>query len=225
MTPRQMAFDLGAQENLLRAGFFPSPANAEALAQIEQWPDWPQGRLLLIGPTGAGKTHLAHIWAAATGATILPAQGLPDHDPTTLPLRLVIEAADETAGLPAHEEALFHVMNRQLSEGGQLLLTALTPPRDWGLDLPDLLSRVQSMAIAILQPPDDALLSAVLIKLFADRQIAVPPNLIPYLASRMERSIAAARTLVAELDARALALGRPVTRALAAELLDSAGLG
>lgn len=223
--PRQMAFDLGSGESFTRAEFFPSPANAAALAALGDWAQWPQGRLLLIGPAGAGKTHLAHIWVAEAEAVRLPAAALPGLNPTTLPLRLVVEDADTLAGFPAHEEALFHLLNRMASAGGHLMLTAQTPPRDWGLALPDLLSRLQSMPIARLDPPDDALLSAVLVKLFADRQIAVPPNLIAYLASRMERSIAAARQLVAALDARALALGRPVTRALAAELLDSAGPG
>lgn len=223
--PRQLAFDLGLQENLSRDGFFPSGANAAGLAAIAAWQGWPQRRHLLIGPAGAGKTHLAHIWAAEAGAEILRATTLPQYDPTSLPAHLVVEDADEMAGLPAHEEALFHALNHQLASGGTLLITARTPPRDWGLGLPDLLSRAQSIAIARLDAPDDALLSAVLVKLFADRQIAVPPNLIPYLAARMDRSIAAARHLVAALDARALALGRPVTRALAAELLDSPDQG
>jgi chromosomal replication initiation ATPase DnaA len=217
--PRQLAFDLGATENFSRAGFFPSPANAAAVAVLADGSLWPQHRLLLIGPAGAGKTHLAHIWADESGAEILAASALPDLDPTTLPARLVVEDADTVAGLPTHEEALFHTLNHQMNSGGQILLTARQAPRDWELRLPDLLSRMQSIAIARLEAPDDALLSAVLVKLFADRQIAVPPNLIPYLAARMDRSIAAARHLVAALDAHALALGRPVTRALAAELL------
>lgn len=224
-SPRQMAFDLGLHEDFSRDGFFPSPANAAALATIAGWTDWPLRRLLLIGPGGAGKTHLAHIWAAEAGAMLLPATDLAPHDPTALPLAVVVEDADEMAGLPAHEEALFHLINHMAAAGGHLLLTAQRPPRDWGLALPDLLSRLQATAIARLDPPDDALLSAVLVKLFADRQIAVPANLIPYLTARMDRSIAAARHLVATLDARALALGRPITRALAAELLDSADQG
>lgn len=228
-SPRQMAFDLGQHEDFSREGFFPSPANAAALATVAGWKDWPLRRLLLIGPDGAGKTHLAHIWAAEAGAMILPATDLATdlapHDPTALPLAVVVEDADEMAGLPAHEEALFHLINHMAAAGGQLLLTAQHAPRDWGLALPDLLSRLQATAIARLDPPDDALLCAVLVKLFADRQIAVPPNLIPYLTARMDRSIAAARHLVATLDARALALGRPITRALAAELLDSTDQG
>ena len=225
MTPRQMAFDLGAQETYARADFFPSPSNAQAWVTVEDWQNWPLGRMLLIGPAGAGKTHLTHIWATSAGAQIIPAQKLAALDPTALPPAIAVEDADQAAGLGNLEEALFHLMNHLHNSGGRLLVTAKTPPRDWGIGLPDLLSRLQAMPISHLSPPDDALLSAVLVKLFADRQITVPPNLIPYLAARMERSIAAARHLVATLDARALALGRPVTRALAAELLDSAELG
>lgn len=225
MKPRQMAFDLGTQETYSAAGFFPAPANAAAFAAVMHWQGWPQGRMLLIGPAGAGKTHLAHIWAEAVGAEIVPAAALPGLDPTTLPPHLVIEDADQVAGQPEAEEALFHSHNRVVNAGGLLLVTAPTPPRDWGLHLPDLISRMQALPLARLEPPDDALLSAVLVKLFSDRQITVPPNLIPYLVARMERSIAAARQLVAGLDARALAAGRPITRALAAEWLDSADHG
>lgn len=220
-----MAFDLGQNEAFDRAHFFPSPANAAAWAAVDDWQSWPMGRLLLIGPEGAGKTHLAHIWAAEAGATLITATALAGTDPTTLGSMVAVEDADALAGQPSGEEALFHLHNMVVNAGGRLLLTARTAPRDWGVTLPDLLSRLQAMPLARLDPPDDALLSAVLVKLFADRQIAVPPNLIPYLASRMERSIAAARQLVAALDARALAEGRAVTRALAAELLDSAGNG
>lgn len=225
MTSRQMAFDLGQQETFARADFFASPANAAGWQAIQDWPHWPLGRLLLIGPSGSGKTHLAHVWAAETGAQRVSASGLDDSDPSALGARLVVEDAETVAGHPAREEALFHLHNMVGAAGGLLLITAKAPPRDWGLGLPDLLSRLQAMPVARLESPDDALLSAVLIKLFADRQIAVPPNLIPYLASRMERSIAAARQLVAALDAHALALGRPVTRALAAEVLDSMARG
>ena len=223
--PRQMAFDLGQRETFARADFFPSPANAAGWAAVMGWQGWPMGRLLLCGPAGSGKTHLAHVWAAEAGAMLMPARALIGADPTTLPPRLAVEGAEALAGDPAGEEALFHTLNRLAAIDGRLLLTARHAPRDWGLRLPDLLSRLQSMALARLSPPDDALLAAVLVKLFADRQIAVPPNLIPYLSARIERSIAAARAIVAALDARALGEGRPVTRALAAELLDSADNG
>jgi chromosomal replication initiation ATPase DnaA len=216
---RQLAFDLPAQEAFRRADFYPSAANAEALAVIDHWPDWPGAKLLLIGPAGSGKTHLAHLWAEAAGAQIIAARDLAQADlPALAAGPVAVEDADRIGGNRGAETALFHLHNMLAGQG--LMVTANTPPRDWNLCLPDLQSRLQAASIATLAPPDDALLSAVLVKLFNDRQIAVPPNLISYLVQRMDRSIAAARALVAELDASALALGRPVTRALAAEVLD-----
>ena len=213
---RQLTFDLPAPAALTRADFFVSPSNALALQTVEGWADWPGRKLLLVGPEGAGKTHLAQIWAAMAGAVILRAADLAETDLGALAgQRVAVEDADRIG--PA-ETALFHLHNL-VTGSGALLLTAATPPRDWGLTLPDLASRMQAAAIARLDAPDDALLSAVLIKLFADRQIAVPANLIPYLVSRMPRSIGAARALVTALDAHALALGRPITRQLAAEVL------
>lgn len=219
MSVRQLAFDLPHPETYRRESFFVSPANAAALAAVEADAGWPGGKLVLAGPAGTGKTHLAHLWAAASGARLIAARHLRSDSLRDLGPRVAVEDADEVAGEPAAEEALFHLHNLILP-AGRLLVTARTPPRDWGLRLPDLLSRMQAAGLARLDEPDDALLSAVLVKLFADRQIAVPLALIGWLVSRMERSIAAARDLVARLDARALAEGRPVSRALAAELLD-----
>lgn len=220
---RQLAFELPSTEAMSRAAFFVSPVNALALAALDGWRDWPSGKMLLVGPAGAGKTHLAHIWAAEVGAVRVQGATLAGADLPALAAvgRVVVEDAQGLAGDPAAEAALFHLHNL-LAGQGALLATASCPPRDWGLALPDLMSRMQAAPVTRLEAPDDALLSAVLVKLFADRQLAVAPNLIAYLVTRMPRSIAAARALVADLDARALALGRPVTRALAAEVLDSA---
>lgn len=216
---RQLAFDLPSPEAMTREHFFVAPSNALALATVDSWQTWPGRKLLLVGPEGAGKTHLAQIWAAQAEAVILPADTLDRQDIASLTGRaVVVEDADQ---IGTAEAQLFHLHNL-VTTTGALLLTARTPPRDWGLTLPDLKSRMQATPIAQLDGPDDALLSAVLVKLFADRQIAVPANLIPYLISRMPRSIGAARALVAALDARALAAGRPITRALAGEVLDHA---
>lgn len=215
---RQLAFDLPNAEAMTRDHFFVAPSNALALQTVERWQDWPGRKLLLVGPEGAGKTHLAHIWAALAEAAILPAASLGDADIASLSGRaVVVEDADR---IGPQEAQLFHLHNLATTTGA-LLLTARTPPRDWGLRLPDLISRMQATPIATLDAPDDALLSAVLVKLFADRQVAVPANLIPYLVTRMPRSIAAARALVAALDSRALAEARPITRALAGEVLDA----
>ncbi len=219
--PRQMAFDLGGSVRLRREDFFVAECNAQALQAIEAWNQWPGGKLVLVGPRGAGKTHLAHIWASAAEAVLVAGRDLAGADLTLLGPRVVVEDAEQIAGDHLAEAALFHLHNLILPTG-RLLITANALPRDWGLALPDLVSRVQAAGVARLNPADDALLSAVLVKLFADRQIAVPPNLISYLVPRIERSLAAAAGVVALLDAAALAQGRAVTRAFAAELLDTA---
>ena len=220
--PRQLAFDLPVRAALGRSDFLVAAPNAVALATLEGG-NWPQGKLILVGPEGAGKTHLTHVWAAAETAAVVAASDLADADIPALAARgvVAIEDADRIAGDASAENALFHLHNLTLAEGGRLLVTARRAPGGWGLILPDLASRMQAAGIATIAPPDDVLLSAVLVKLFADRQLSVPPALIPWLVQRMDRSFAGAQRLVAALDARALAEGRPVTRALAQAVLDS----
>ncbi|MBK5928794.1 chromosomal replication initiator DnaA [Rhodobaculum claviforme] len=220
---RQLAFDLPAPPSLRRDDFFVAPSNALALRTVEGWADWPGGKLALAGPAGSGKTHLAHIWAAQAGAVLLPGAALAGADIGRLAARarVAVEDASDVAGDPAAERALFHLHNLILAEGGRLMLTDAAPPARWPVGLPDLASRLAATPTAALEAPDDALLSAVLVKLFADRQVAVPAALIPWMVARMERSLAAARDLVARIDARALAEGRPVSRPLAAAVLDS----
>lgn len=210
----QLTFDLPLRPALGRDAFFVSPANALALRRIDGWRDWPGGRLILTGPGGAGKSHLAHVWAADSGAEISP--GLPAQDPAPA---LVIEDADRLTGNGPAEEALFHLLNRMAETGGHLLMTARTAPARWRIGLADLESRLLACDTVALAPPDDALLSALLVKLFADRQIRIEAELVPYLVARMDRSAAAARALVEALDAAALKGGRPVNRRLAREVL------
>jgi chromosomal replication initiation ATPase DnaA len=218
---RQLAFDLPGTEARSRADFLVAPSNALALEMLDRPATWPQGRLILVGPEGSGKTHLAHIWAAETGALLLSGTTLAGIDIDRMAQGpAVLDDADRLAGDAAAEAALFHLLNF-MGPGQSLLLCAQRPPRDWGIALPDLFSRLQAAPIALLHPPDEALLSAVLVKLFADRQVTVASNLIPYLVSRMPRQISSARQLVAGLDARALAESRPITRQLAGEVLDS----
>lgn len=219
---RQLAFDLPLKQAQGREDFFVAPANALALATLDTPQAWPGRRMLLIGPEGAGKSHLAQIWADAEGALLLAARDLAEADIPTLATRsVVLEGAEVIAGNAADEEALFHLYNLTQAEGGTLLLTARIPPRDWGIVLPDLASRMQALASVRISPPDDALLTAVLVKLFNDRQLTVAPQLIDWLVTRMDRSLATARRLVAALDARALAEGRKISRQLAGEVLDS----
>jgi chromosomal replication initiation ATPase DnaA len=223
----QLSFRLPARPALGRGDFFISPANAAAVAAIEDEAGWPLGKLALVGPEGAGKTHLAHVWAADHEARIVGAADLPRADLPGLAAarRVAVEDMDRAAGQPEAELALFHLHNLLLSGGGRLLLTGLSPPALWPVALPDLKSRLEATATATLAPPDDALLAAVLVKLFADRQIAIAPPLVEYLVPRIDRSFAAARTIVDRLDRTALSEGRPVTRALAARLLDKTSPG
>lgn len=222
---RQLAFDLPARESFRRDEFFVSSTNALALAALDGG-DWPGGRLVLAGPQGSGKTHMARMWAAEQSAAVTDGAALAETDVAALAAagRVVVEDAEAVAGNRAAEEALFHLHNL-VCPAGRLLLTARAPVRDWGLGLADLESRLAAAPVAALALPDDALLAAVLVKLFADRQVEVPAPLIPWLVRRMERTIGAARALVAALDALALAEGRPITRRLAAEVLDKAPEG
>lgn len=221
---RQIPFDLPVRHARGRDDFFVAPANALALATLDAPEGWPAGRMLLIGPEGAGKSHLAAIWATAQGeAEVIAAPYLSNDDAPRLAAAraAVVEDAQRLAGSAPGEEALFHLINLMAAEGGRLLLTADAPPRDWGLVLPDLKSRLEATALARIEPPDEALMAAVLVKLFADRQMVVAGHIITWLVPRMDRSLGQARRLVAELDARTLAQGCAVTRPMAAEVLDS----
>jgi chromosomal replication initiation ATPase DnaA len=222
MTVRQLAFELPVRPALGREDFFVSEANAAALAALDAWGHWPGGKMMLTGPEGAGKTHLAHVWAGLSGAAIVRAADLAGADVAALARAPVaVEDADRIAGDRAAEAALFHLHNLALAEGRALLVTARDAPGRWGLALPDLESRLQAAGHARLLPPDDALLTALLAKLFADRQLTPSPATLTYVMRRIDRSFAAAAAAVARLDQAALAAQRPLTRALAAEVLDA----
>jgi len=216
----QLTFDLPLRVSLSRGDFFVSEANAAALAAIDRWPDWPSGKLLLTGPQGAGKSHLASLWAERAKAMIVSARALPATALDDLAGRnVVLEDADALAGVAEAEAAAFHLHNLVLAEGGQLLVTASAAPARWGIGLPDLASRMQGTQLVAIAPPDEPLLAAVLVKQFADRQIDAPANLVQYLVARIDRSFKAAGEIVAALDALALSEARPVSRKLAARLL------
>ena len=217
----QLGFDLQSVPALGRSDFLVAPSNAVAVAMIEGWRDWQRGKFVLTGPEGSGKTHLAHVWAASSGARIVSAIDLSTCKiPALAQTAIAVENVPEIAGDPEAQTALFHLHNLVLAEGHPLLLTGAGPSVAWGLTLPDLASRIAAAPSAALEPPDDTLLAAVLAKLFADRQITPKADLIPYLILRIDRSFAAARDVVAALDAASLAQKRPVSRTLAARLLD-----
>ena len=195
--------------------FMPSASNEAALAAVERWPEWLDRVLLIVGPEGAGKSHLARIWAARADADILSPTDLGGDLDLLVRRNAVVEDADR-AGLP--EPALFHLLNLVRERGLSLLVTARSAPAGWSLATADLLSRLRLAPIVEIAPPDDALMRAVLVKLFADRQLAVDAALVDWLALRLERSLDSARRAVAALDRAGLDAGRRITRALAADL-------
>ncbi len=218
---RQLSFDLPGRTALGRDDFFVSPANANAVAMVEGWQNWPARKLMLIGPRAAGKTHLAHVWANLSGAQIVPAASLAQADiPSLAQTTVAVEDCDRITGDANIENALFHLHNLALAEGQTLLFTAARPPADWSLGLPDLASRMQGTPSIHITEPDDALLGAVLMKLFSDRQLAPTPATLPYLVSRIDRSFEAATRIVNALDLTAMEARRPITPRLAAEVLD-----
>jgi len=220
MSAAQIGFDWPPRVDLGAGSFFVSHANREAHAAVTTPATWPEGKLVLTGPPGSGKTHLARLFATSQSAEILEAPDLGPETALSESRAVVIENADR---LPAGaEEWLFHLHNRLLPEG-LLLLTAETPPARWPLTLPDLASRLQAAPVARLKDPDDALLAAVLMKLFEDRAITPDERIVTYLVRRIDRSFAAAAEIVARIDRAALDRGAAVTWRLAKELLDSDG--
>lgn len=218
--PRQLALALPHAESFAREDFLPGVCNKAALGLIERWPDWPDRALALVGPEGAGKSHLAAIWADIAGARRVSARALGETD---LPAALATGAlVIEDAAADVDERALFHLLNLMRQLEAHVLITARNLPTQWRIELPDLASRLRAVPVVELNAPDDGLLRAVMVKLFADRQLGVDESLIGYLATRIERSFAGARAAVEALDREALRQKRPVTRALAAELLSQA---
>jgi chromosomal replication initiation ATPase DnaA len=202
-----------------REDFIVSPANAEAAALAADPARWPGGRLALVGPQGAGKTHLAHVLMAEAGAARVDAAALSEGDAPALVAAgvIVLEDADRPLCASA-ERAAFHLLNLAAAEGAAVLVTGAEPPSRWRVALPDLASRLAALPLARLSAPDDALLAAVIAKQLDDRRLAYDPALPEWLAARIERSFAAARAAVERLDARSLAERRNLTRRFAAEI-------
>jgi chromosomal replication initiation ATPase DnaA len=219
--PRQLAFALPHAESLTRDNFLEGPANAAGLALVDSWPEWPNRLMLLVGPEGSGKSHLAAIWAEQAGARSTSAHAL---TPASVPAALATGAlvVEDLNPSEVDERALFHLMNLAREDEAFVLITARVPPSAFQIELRDLRSRLRAVPTVSLLPPDDALFRALIVKFCDDRQMAVDESVVSYLATRIERSYAAARRAVELLDSEALRLGRPVTRALAAELLRNA---
>jgi chromosomal replication initiation ATPase DnaA len=214
---KQLPLDLKHRPALDRDAFLVTDGNAEAVGWIDRWPAWPMPALVLEGPSGAGKTHLASVWRARADAGLVDGSAL---DAAAVPLllqagrALVVEQADRAA-----EQPLLHLYNGCAERRLSLLLTADGPPARWGTALPDLSSRLKALPVATIAAPDDRLIHAVLIKLFADRQLIIADDVLDFLTARMERSFEAASRLVAAIDTASLAARRKVSVPLARDVL------
>ncbi|MHA1127688.1 MAG: chromosomal replication initiator DnaA [Alphaproteobacteria bacterium] len=220
--PEQLVLDLPARAALGRDDFFVAPTNALAVQLLDRWPEWPTGKLALCGPAASGKSHLVQVWAARSGGTVVAAASLNEQDIALAETGSV--AVEDVDKLPnAAEETLFHLHNRLLENDHTLLVTGVEAPSRWAIALPDLASRLNAAEVAMLEAPDDALLSVVLVKLFADRQLEVSPDLISYLLPRIDRSFASAKATVVALDRAGLSKRRAITPRLAGEVLREEG--
>jgi chromosomal replication initiation ATPase DnaA len=215
----QLPLPLPHEPSFAREDFLAAPENMAALAMIDSWPHWPSPLMLLLGPRGSGKSHLGAIFVGATAAKAVAGGDLAtvDTDAATDGSALLIDDADAVG---AAEAPLFHLLNFTRQRGTSVLMTARAPPDLWGVATPDLLSRLRLAPIVEIGPPEVSLVEAVLTKLFSDRQLAVEPALVAYIARRLDRSLDAARVVVDALDREALARGKKVTRAMAGEVLE-----
>lgn len=190
--PRRRAFE--------RGDFYVSASNETALALVEAWENWPNRQLMLTGPEGAGKTHLAHVWMQATGAERVVAANLRDDDIAALAFIGAVVVEDVDQAPPASETALFHLMNLARAEGASLLLTARIQPSDIALTIRDLASRLTGLTHVAIEAPDEALMQDIIIKQFRDRHLIVAKHVVAFLARRIERSAKAAAEIVDQLD-------------------------
>ena len=211
---RQLRLRLRRPSAYGRADFVEGPSNAVALAAVDAWPAWHGGAMAIVGPEGAGKTHLAMAWAERAKAATLDRQA-PD---LSLAEGRPVLIEDVDRGTP--DEALFHLINMAARPGGGLLLTARTPPTAWPAALPDLRSRLNALPVSLIEDPCDVVLEAVLRKLFRERSIRPTEEVYSYLLRRMERSVPQAREIVRRLDEAGDEAGRPISRALARQILE-----
>jgi chromosomal replication initiation ATPase DnaA len=215
----QLPLELDHRPALAREDFLVAPSNEVAVAWIDRWPDWPAQALAIFGPPGSGKTHLCQVWRQASGAVQIDAAMLRGDEPPAylgtgeggIGACVVEGVADVLADEPEVARRLLHLYNMMLERGGFLLLSDREAPARWPCPLADLRSRLSGMQAVALGEPDDALIEAVLVKLFADRQLSVGADVVNYLTARIERSFAAARRVVAAVDRAALAKRRQVT--------------
>ncbi len=216
--PQQLVFDLPHRSAFELEDFLVSGSNQAAIDLIDGAMSWPNGAALVVGPQGSGKSHLAHVWREKTQAVMLDAAGADEETVRSAAETGAVVIEDFDHGV-CDQAALFHLLNIARQGKALALFTSQIPPGDLDITLPDLRSRMRALPMVEIAPPDEALLQAVLVKLFSDRQLVVEPGVVSFLVVRMERSMAAANAVVAEIDRLGLAMRRRVTKQLVQKAL------
>jgi chromosomal replication initiation ATPase DnaA len=217
----QLPLELGHRASYGGEDFLVAPCNEAAVAWLDRWPDWPGPGLAIHGPAGCGKTHIAHVFQAGAKARLLHPGDLEQASPAALIEGYRACVLDDAPPVP--ERPLLHLFNALAEKGGHLLIVSRLPPARWGLGLPDLASRLSALPAVRIDPPDGSLVEALLVKLFADRQIIVAPGVVAFLTARLERSFAALLRTVDDLDRESLARHRRVSLPLAREIVEREG--
>ena len=217
---KQYPLELPYQPAYTDADFLHATCNRAARDLLDAWETWPNYASCIWGAQGAGKTHLAHIWAGRAGAKVISLSGLSALDLSQPEIfKFVLDLGPEQ--LSANQETkLFHLLNFSRETKGALLVVSREAPAHWVVRLPDLASRLRALQVAELCPPDDGLFAAVLAKQLADRQLIVDKATINYLTLRAERSFVMASELAARLDRAALARRSGITIPLARYVLE-----
>ena len=221
--PEQLVFDLPVRRALGRGDLRAAASNADAVAWLDRWPDWPDVGLMLCGPSASGKTHLASVWDARARAVWLDGRGLARMAAGEAPdsRTVILDDIDRLLkDRPDRQETVFHLFNRLRAAGGALLMTAVAPPARWGIALPDLASRLKTLPVAAIGAPDDPLLASLIVKHFNDRQVEISPEVVKFILRRADRSFAGVEKVATAVDRMALAAGRPITVPLARRALD-----
>lgn len=212
----QLPFDFPIDAIYRSEDYIQFPENRVLFESLMAWPEKRDHALLLVGPSGSGKSHLAHIWRERVGGRCLNAgDSIGD---LVAGNHVLIEDIDQ---LQDAEDWLFHLLNWAKEAGCHVLLTAQLGPGRLPIALDDLASRLKALQTLVIAPPTDGQLATVLQKLLSDRQVIVAPRVIEYILPRMQRSMAAVRWMAAALDQTALQEKRAITIDLARAILES----
>lgn len=218
---RQLPLRFEHRPSLTGDDFYVAQGNRTAVLWIDRWPDWPASALAIYGPAGCGKTHLTHVFLARTEGREVTIEDLitrPPHDLMEGVPACVVDDAEQVIAA-GHEQPFLHLYNTVKETGRHLLITSRRPPSRWTVRLPDLRSRLNATAAIPIAEPDDALMKAVLVKLFSDRQLRVEDDVLTFMLTRMERSFGAARELVGRVDEKALRTKRNISVSMVSGIL------